>query len=277
MGKRRNGFTLVELMVAVSVVVVLVLLVAKLVDQAALLTTLGQKRMDTDDQARQLLDRMTVDFAQMVRRADIDYYVKSTANNEAGNDQIAFFSTVPGYYPSSGSQSPISLVAYRVSIQNKLERMSKGLVWNAVSASNAPVVFLPLTISAMWPAATGAAADSDYETVGPLIFRFEYAYLLNDGSVSDTPWLISGSHTAPDGMRDVTAVDVFIATIDSKGRSLATDSQITALAASMNDFVSTMAPGDLLSQWQSSVNAAAIPRPAAQGVRFYERQFHLLR
>jgi hypothetical protein len=261
----------------VSVVVVVVLIVAELVDQAAFLTTLGQKRMDTDDQARQLLDRMTVDFAQMVRRADIDYYLKSTANNEAGNDQIAFFSTVPGYYPSSGSQSPISLVAYRVNIQNKLERMSKGLVWNAVSASNAPVVFLPLTISGMWPAATGAAADSDYETVGPLIFRFEYAYLLNDGSVSDTPWLISASHTAPDGMRDVTAIDVFIATIDSKGRSLATDSQISALAASMNDFASTMAPGDLLSQWQSSVNAAAMPRPAAQGVRFYQRQFRLLR
>ena len=31
-----------------------------------------------------------------------------------GNDQIAFYSAVPGYYPPTGSQSPVSLVAYRV-------------------------------------------------------------------------------------------------------------------------------------------------------------------
>ena len=76
--------------------------------------------MDADSQARQLLDRMAVDFAQMVKRSDVDYYVKSSAASplrhvlQPGNDQIAFYSAVPGYYPPTGSQSPVSLVAYRV-------------------------------------------------------------------------------------------------------------------------------------------------------------------
>src|SRR2546428_9603898 len=132
--ERASAFTLAELLVTVGVLVVLVFLASQLLNSAATITTLGDKQMDADSQARQLLDRMAIDFAQMVKRSDVDYYVKSSATSplrnvlQPGNDQIAFYSTVPGYYPSSGSPSPVSVVAYRVNAQNKLERMGKGLV-----------------------------------------------------------------------------------------------------------------------------------------------------
>lgn len=278
MRKNDSGFTLTEMLVAVSVLALLVLFVSRLVDSAAAIATLGHKRMDADAQSRQLLDRMIVDFAQMIKRSDVDYYVKSSANTEPGNDQIAFYSMVPGYYPSTGSQSPVSLVAYRISAQQKLERMSKGLVWNGVSATNAPIVFLPLTISSTWPAATNMASDIDYELVGPQIFRFEYAYLLNDGSFSDTPWQTSAGHTSIDGMRDVAAIDVSIAVIDSRSRVLISDAQLANVMDGMTDFAPSMNPGDLFAQWQSVVDGATgLPRPAMQGIRFYERHFRLLR
>ncbi len=112
--------------------VLLVLLVTQLLNSAATITTLGHKQMDADSQARQLLDRMAVDFAQMVKRNDVDFWAKGTVEppnsaggTMAGNDQITFYSTVPGYYPSSGSQSPVSLVAYRINSQNQMERMGK--------------------------------------------------------------------------------------------------------------------------------------------------------
>ena len=97
--------------------------------------TLGNKRMDADSQARQLLDRMANDFDQMLKRSDISYYVK-TGSAQPGNDQIAFFSAVPGYYGQAGYNSNASLVAYRVNADstsasyNKLERMGKGLALN---------------------------------------------------------------------------------------------------------------------------------------------------
>src|SRR5213082_3184843 len=116
------GFTLAELLVSVGVLVLLVLLATQLLNSAATITILGHKQMDADSEARQLLDRMAIDFAQMVKRFDVDYYVKSNASVSSGlrrvlqlgNDQIAFYSAVPGYYPVTGSQSPVSLVAYRV-------------------------------------------------------------------------------------------------------------------------------------------------------------------
>src|SRR6266496_2138322 len=129
------AFTLVELAVTVGVLVLLTFLATQLLKSAATVTTLGHKQMDADSQARQLLDRMAVDVAQMVKRSDVDYYLKSSATPpptgvrnlaQPGNDTIAFYSAVPGYYPLSGSQSPVSLVAYRVNPQHKLERMGKG-------------------------------------------------------------------------------------------------------------------------------------------------------
>ena len=195
-----RGFTLAELLVTMSVLVLLVFLFTQLLNSAATVMALGNKGTDTDSQARQLLDRMALDFAQMVKRSDVDFFAKGTvAPNSVGgtmfgNDQIAFYSAVPGYYPQSGAQSPVSVVAYRVnsllasSSYNKMERLGKGLVWNGASTANTPVVFLPVTISAMWPYATNQDLDAAYEVIGPQVFRFEYCYLLRaNGSLSITP------------------------------------------------------------------------------------------
>src|SRR5207249_7483997 len=160
--KPTAAFTLTELVVSVGVLVTLVFLATQLINSAATVTTLGHKQMDADSQARQVLDRMAIDFAQMVKRSDVDYYIKSSATPpptgvrnllQPGNDKIAFYSTVPGYYPSTGSQCPLSLVAYRVNPQHKLERMGKGLVWNAVSTADTPVVFMPIPVASPIPIA----------------------------------------------------------------------------------------------------------------------------
>jgi len=210
--KFRSAFTIVELLVSIAVLVVLVFLIARLFSSVSVITASDNKRMDANTQLRPLFDRIAVDFSQMVKRSDVDYYPKSPSTTQTGNDQLAFYSTVSGYYPSTGSQSPISVVGYRINSTsgstsfNKFERMSKGLMWNGVSSSDTPVVFLPLTISATWPAATNGNSDPDYELIAPYVFRFEYYYLLKNGNLSDTPWDTSAGHTSVSGMQDVAAI-----------------------------------------------------------------------
>ena len=70
------GFTLAELLVSIGVLVLLVFLATQLINSATTVAILGNKRMDADSEARQVLDRMAIDFAQMVKRTDVDYYVK---------------------------------------------------------------------------------------------------------------------------------------------------------------------------------------------------------
>jgi hypothetical protein len=277
---RVAGFTLVELLVSVGVLVMFVLLATQLLNSAASITTLGHKQMDADSQARQLLDRMSIDVAQLVKRSDVDFFGKeTTAPNSvggamAGNDRIAFYSGLPGYYPPTGPQSPVSLVAYRInsdstsSSYNKLERMGKGLVWNGVSLTDTPIVFMPLTISASWPAATSSSAsDTAYEVIGPQVFRFEYRYLRTDGTLSITP---------PINVSGIAAIIADIAVIDSKSKVLLNNAQITSLAAQLVDYAVGMGPGQLRTQWQNTLDTSTtLPRPAVSGIRLYERHLYL--
>jgi hypothetical protein len=285
--KVSKAFTIVELLVSVAVLVVLVLLVSRLFSSAAAVTTSGNKRMDAEGQIRPLFQRIAVDISEMVKRSDLDFFGKNTAapnsagGSMAGNDQIAFYSAVTGYYPSSGSQSPISLIAYRVNGQNKLERVAKGLLWNGVSASSTPVVFLPSTIAGSWASATDLTAaptpDPDTDLIAPYVFRFEYYYLLKNGNLSATPWDTSAGHSSVSGLQDVAAVSVAVATIDPRSRVLISDSQLTTLAGRLPDFSASMKPGDLLSQWQAALDGTTdIPRPSVSAVRIYERYFYLL-
>jgi prepilin-type N-terminal cleavage/methylation domain-containing protein len=310
------GFTLTELLVSMAVLVVLVLLATQLLNSAATITTLGHKQMGADSEARQLLDRMAIDFTQMVKRNDVDYFAKGTAAPNSvggpmsGNDQIAFYGNVPGYYPSTGSQSPVSLVAYRINSLNvaaafnKLERLGKGLVWNGVSATDKPVIFWS-TFTSTWPAATSSSlADSDgnYEIMGPQVFRFEYYYLLKGQTVNGTtyasipssvPWdtrvstccaTSPGSPCCHDrvwGMQDVAAIIAHIAVIDPKSKVLLTNAQIATFSTSgaanfLSDYTAGMTPGQLRAQWQTTLNGiTSLPRPAISGIRLYERYFYL--
>ena len=276
MGRSHNAFTLVELLVSIAVLTLIVLVASSMVNSASVVTNLGYRRMDADSQVRPVLGRMAVDFAQMIKRVDVDSYTKGL-DLEAGNDHIAFFSQVRGYYPA-GPKSPFSLVAYRIngetssSSLNKLERMGKGLLWNGVSTTNKPLIFGPPgTLAANWPYVTNNTSpdpDSDYEMIGPQIFRFEYFYLLKTGAVGDTP----GSP----GMQNVAAIAVTFAAIDPKSRSLLTNDQITTLISELKDFDPAQPAYDLTRSWHSTLDSITnMPRTAINNIRIYQRYLHL--
>jgi prepilin-type N-terminal cleavage/methylation domain-containing protein len=276
---RLAGFTLIEIMVAVAVLVILILFVAQLTNNATAITRVGTKHMDADTQARSVLDRLGFDIGRMIRRKDLDYYIKGATSytghgnghgwgkkltgGQQGSDQCAFFASVPGYYPQSSGQSPISLVAYRINQNSttstapylQMERMAKGLLWNGVSNgtnTNAvyPIVFLPNTISGItsWSAAvnddnSGQSIDADYEVVGSQVFRFEYWYLLKSGILTDVPWdqAATPAHTWLNGWTDVQAIGVAIAVIDPKARALIPSTTLLDIASDLDDFKT--APG----------------------------------
>ena len=277
--RARDGFTLVELLISIVVITIIILMIAQLMTSATAVARTGNKHIDTDTQARAVLDRMALDFAQMLKRTDIDYYIKAPVGyknpkahgsynglklkvGEQGNDQIAFFSQVAGYNStSSTSQSPVSLVAYRVNSASTtlpsyltLERMGKGLLWNGIDTTKAnapyPIVFLPGQIAAgtgpwagPWYAAvnndnSGKSTDPDYETIGPGVFRFEYYYLRKDGSIKDipaiSPWVFTQNGVTVtlsanlNAFSDVEAVVAAIAVIDPASRSLLYDASNSA-------------------------------------------------
>jgi hypothetical protein len=196
--------------------------------------------------------------------------------------------------------------------------MGKGLALNAAYPAAIPLLFLDgtysTTIASIWPAATnGMAADSDYETAGPQVFRFEYYYLLKSAngytvvdptsvppnlpttvlssgigtytvSVNGTPTSVSlwSSGTNSFVVQDVAAIVVAIAVIEPKSRVLLSTANMEKLAGAngqtspLIDFTNGWVPGQLLSTWQTALDGITdMPRPAISGIRLYERYFYL--
>jgi prepilin-type N-terminal cleavage/methylation domain-containing protein len=298
---QQRGFTLIELLVSITLLALMVALLARLIANATNTIQVGQQRIDIDSQVRPLFERMALDFSQMVQRNDVDFFGKGTGTGgtmsgavlSTINDRIAFYSGVPGDYAGTGSQSPLSVIAYKVNsstattnkaVYTRFQRMARGLLMNGDSSDvkDGPLVFGPTNISAIWTSVTSnATTDSKYEVASPQIFRFEYYYLLTNGSFSVVPWNAASGHTDPSGLRDVTAIIVAIAAIDQTSRVLLSsdNSQVATIAGKLSDYATTMGPGQLLAQWQSKLTTdatiKAMPRPAINGIRFYERAFYL--
>jgi hypothetical protein len=275
------------MLVAIGVLALLVLLLSQLINCAASIATLGNKRMDADSEARPLLERMALDFAHIVKRSDVSYYLKTAETPMTGNDLVGFYSAVQGYYPTT--PSPISVVAYRVNsnasssvAHNCLERMGKGLDWNGASTTGMPVVFLPLTIHGTWPSVASSSAYDDtdpakntYEIIGPQVFRFEY-YYLEKATGNLVAYPAAWTSLPMVAIKDAAAIVVAIAAIDPKSRVLLSNSQIATLVANLPDYASGWRPGELLAQWQSALDGITnMPRAAISGIRVYERCFYI--
>jgi len=281
------GFTLTEMLVAISVLALLTAFMGQLLNSSSALVAMNDKHMDADVQARGMLDRLAIDLGQVVKRSDVDYYFQKNNNSGTtpGNDQMVFYSAVPGY--ESTAPSPISLVGYRVNTATMAaERLGRGLLWNGASTTDMPMVFLPQTISGTWlNAIKTTGGDTDYESIAPGVFRFEYYFFLKGQTVpngspepatlSTTPWDTNMGHNAANGLSDVSAIGVAIAVVDPASRSLVSNSQLTTLASQMNDFATTMQPGQLETQWTSAIAASSLPHAAASSIRVYGRMFYL--
>lgn len=294
--KRAVGaFTLVELLVSIVVLTILVLLLNQLFSGATTVATASTMHSEADDTARQLFTRMAADFSHMVKRTDVDYYIKSTSSGTTslgttmpsypmtgGNDQLAFYSEVAGYSTTTDAQNTVSLVAYRVNSQGVpatpmpyMERLGKALSWTASNpGAIQPVAFAPQTILINWPAATDpTATDADYEMIAPNVFRFEYYYVLRSGATSTVPWDVKAGSTGLSGFKDVAAIGVAIALADRKTATLTSLTSLTGLAGKMRDFADDDKIGALESAWQNVIATSTLSVPIKNGIRIYGRLF----
>jgi prepilin-type N-terminal cleavage/methylation domain-containing protein len=220
----RKAFTLMEMLAAVTVFVLLALMVSRLVSGTSMAIIAARKSMDADSQARFVFSRMAQDFNRMLKRTDVDMIFSKSQDGASGNDKndkMFFYSEVVSAYDSSlfstnqgDPKNPVSLVGYRVmpDVRNnrilQLERLGKGLTWDeSVNASGGSVVFLTYqsgtgavipdsTLDGHWQNALGTPSEykgadsnseSDYHVIGDQIFRFEFCFLLNDGTYSNYP------------------------------------------------------------------------------------------
>ncbi len=275
-----------EVLVSITVLGLMMVGVAQMLNSAISATLGSYKHMDADTQARMVLDRIAFDISKITQRGDVDYYFQKNT----GNDQMAFYSETGGYYPTgltgTSQESEVSLVGYRINAGNQMERLSKGRIWNGVNNSAPSMAFLPQTIGTTWPLVEGAGADTDYQVMGDQVFRLEYCFLVQNrfstaptitsttAAVSDLPY--AAPDTAINRLQDVQAIIVSIAVLDSQSRAVVSSAALQAAAANLKDDGGTT--GALpLTLWKASLqsNGLGLPKAAASQVRFYQRYCYI--
>jgi len=280
-----NGFTLVELLVSIAILMLVLVMVGQIISSASLVTNAGYKRMDADSQARQILDRMSIDFSRMVKRSDADFFYQHNSN---GNDQIAFYSETTGYYPSStgtNEKSGACVVGYMIATntnnnQPQLLRLSKGLPWNGVNNSTSMVYGTNSSpgnvLTTTWQNLKDGS-DTDYQVIGNQVYRLAFAFLKKDGTITNAS---PNTTVLP---QNISAVIVALAILDKTSRKIVTDPSKmvsalpdVALSGTYNNSTQLMAK-----TWNTAINSSGfattcgIPQSAASQVRVYQRFFYL--
>lgn len=312
--RRNGGFSLIELLVGIVVLLILLALIASMMGTATRLTDTTNRNIDAGSEAEQVLDRIGQDLAGMVIRPDIDQYFI----NSSGNDQMFVYSQTPGYFDSAtatSQQSPVSLIGYRIStsanpaLAPALERVSQGLTWSGTD--NFPFLVFPSrtsvtqsltatsgTIPLQW---AGIVNDPDttpsfWHAVGSQVFRLEVCYQLRDGTFTLTPPTPSAPPPASTGtssplapvagsINDTTGLVVAIAVLDNKSRQVVPAASWKTLIAALPDITQSnlsATPVQLMeSSWKAKLNqpsfaaTAGLPISIAGQVRVFQRYYSL--
>jgi hypothetical protein len=163
-----------------------------------------------------------------------------------------------------------SIMANATTGYYQLERGSTGTYYpNASGITTLSPQFLTMLTP---PTAPLAPATTDYDVLSNEVFRLEFCFLLNTGSLSST-----SNHSNNYTYSDVVGLVVAIGILDSQSFKLLTSTQLQTLSASLPD---CSANGqDPISGWYTAIAkpgfASGIPPLAVQNVRVYQRTFYV--
>jgi prepilin-type N-terminal cleavage/methylation domain-containing protein len=304
-----SGFTLIELMVSLSVLVILGLLVAQIMIAASGSTKISSRQVDAASQARLVFDRIGLDLEALVKRPDADFQM---GHGASGAPVLEFLSQVasadPAPLPAGFANRGISLVRYamRKMADNAgrlcLVRAGKAVGWNMpgfvgyknTGTAGNPEYLFPVSFrDAGYPV---TIEDSDEDILSPAALQIvvgvqlypDNAPVYSQGaslpSVANARGQVvyqipmrEASPGAGNGYADlerIASLVVGVVVVDLESLKLLDTAQVDALSAA---FQALPQDGDLpLDAWMAASQdlshlPSTLPPPARQAVRLYQR------
>ena len=296
-----RGFSLIELLVAITILAVIVVVVAQIFSASSSAISSSNKGVNALDASQAVFQQLDLDISRMVLRNDVDYaFVKSDAGGagDPGNDSISFYAEAPGLSEAGGGGTPprpLSVVAYQVvqdSLTELLELQYGALQIDWTSTGSHPFVpTSPLSTSQLLttldtPAPNTLPTVTSFVNLAPEVIRMEICFqLASDPVTSDSPpHLLTktvpayGSATSiPFPIHNLAGIFVGLVVIDPKSRLLLPKGADLKVAQLFPDAVDNQ---DILSLWTpyntaSNLEAAGVPPQAVEGIHVYQKYFPL--
>ncbi len=236
-----RGFSLIELLVAMSVLSLIGILYFRIISTCLDLISYNKKYMESLANGRAMLDRLGTDLESRVRPNEVlPHFEKQT-----GNDRFSFYSELSRESDLRG----VRAISYRVN-HSQIERSSKTLQWNDPSYdlfSHGPLPFAP---------------ESEYDILIKGVFRLELAFVSKSTHKTTT--------TVPQQWSEISAIVVAIAVIDPTLLQAITPAQLSELSLLFPDARENQ---NILALWEK--NEEKLPNFARvkgrSAVRTYQR------
>lgn len=221
--RHAHGFTLVELLVAITVLGVMVLLLARIFGTMNSVWLYGQGKVNNFTKGRAMLNLLENDLYAAVFRPDLAAFPGGT---------FKFYTARPGVPVESGILRNISLVQYALTTGT-----TNGLPTSTLERSDMPVSWTDASTYLAFGNTAGFVSMASGATTGPLtprdtapgVVAFQAVFVQSNGSFSTTtftPDLSASGTTNPNPTR---GIGVTLAVIDDQAMKLLSATQVTAL------------------------------------------------
>jgi prepilin-type N-terminal cleavage/methylation domain-containing protein len=303
--KRTPGFSLVELLVAVTVLALLGAVVVQMMGTTSRTVRLSNQIVDTASQARLVFDCLGTDLSALIKRPDVPFEALNATSGTT--NLLRFVSNVPSASSSltSTTNRSTSLVTYQVAPHTDnaarpcLVRAGKAIAWSNTGYFGLdPSTGLPLAFSSASFPATLLPQTADFHILAPGVIRVIVGFQLYPdnqsvtlqngtqianarGQVFYSPPVRSavsyggGATALQIDLSRISALVVGLVVIDLDSLRLLNADQVNALAAAFP--VPTQNPQPLpVAAWGSTATQpsslpSSVPLAARQSVRVFQR------
>jgi prepilin-type N-terminal cleavage/methylation domain-containing protein len=228
----RRGFTLIEILVAIAILVIVGLGLSQILSLALQTWQQGLIRADCFTKARVVLDSATADIQRGLFRSDLYNFPNSTSSPPT----FTFYTRAAGVSAGNSSIRPVSLVTYQLAPANAnlpgyLLRSETPVIWTGTGANLHFYQPLPPVI-----AATASAPVPPNDLLSTGIVDFEMLFLLSDGTT-----IPANAYKTP-STASVVMIGLTVAVIDDKVLTLlhpTTTSQLSNIQKTLENTIST--------------------------------------
>lgn len=280
--RQRFGFTLVELLVAITILSIMLFSLAQAMGLVSQLWISGAGALDNFGKARDIMTVMDRDIQQMVLRPDTAAFV-----DQNGNPACAFYTNAQ----SSGTDTrAVSLIQYQLNPTGQtgaIGRLTYGMNFQTLPATITPIVSTPAP-TALTQLVPGNLTT---ETLATGIIQFQYQFVDGNGTIQTPPYTpYGGSGTTPFtydfvNLRDLAnprAVIVSVVVLSNTAYQLAINNPVI-MTKLQTDFPGTPpAANTTYSEvWNAKLNPATgtfdstLPVPVRAGLRVFQRYIPL--
>jgi len=270
---RANSFTLVELLVAITILSFMLLVMTHLIGMAQQLWGDQQNRIDNFTKARSMLDLVADDLQRAIFRGDLPVFgsgAPATTPTATGDGlyyftgtsfTTAFYTRRAGVSDSSAQVRDVSLVSYLLSSDNQgtdkivLQRSDLSVPWTSAANLSFQGDITPLL------------KTSTAREMAPGVVGFRLAFRRADGSLID-----QSQYTGYNSTNPVVTVDVGVAVIGNRSLTLLSTNQIQSIQTAL---ATVPLSNGVKATWDQQVLTTAFyspyPKNLGNGLKTFER------